>query len=150
MSTTETEGPETEGPEATVPAATGSAALSEAQPRPPGAAPEAHGPGSPPDLHVEHEHAHPTDATYIWVAVFLAVVTGAEIAVSYTKWFEDHFPALLITLVVMMVVKFATVAMFFMHLRFDSKLFRRFFVTGIVLATSVYLVVLSTFHFFDH
>jgi cytochrome c oxidase subunit IV len=136
MSTTETE-----ANEVTVP---------EAQTQPPGTAPEAHGPGSPPDLHVEHEHAHPTDATYIWVAVFLAVVTGAEIAVSYMKWFEDHFPALLVTLVVMMVVKFATVAMFFMHLRFDSKLFRRFFVTGIVLATSVYLVVLSTFHFFDH
>ena len=48
-------------------------------------------------------------------------------------------------LVVMAIVKFVVVVMFFMHLRFDSKLFRRFFVTGIVLALFCYVIVLSTF-----
>jgi cytochrome c oxidase subunit 4 len=44
------------------------------------------------------------------------------------------------------IVKFALVALWFMHLRFDNRLFRRLFVTGLVLATGVYLVVLTTFH----
>ncbi|MGQ0615729.1 MAG: cytochrome C oxidase subunit IV family protein [Acidimicrobiia bacterium] len=104
--------------------------------------------GAPADLHAEHGHAHPTDLTYVYVALFLAVVTGAEIAVSYIPAFTDNFGLLLVTLVVMMVVKFATVAMFFMHLRFDSKVFRRFFIIGLALATFVYCVVLMTFHVF--
>ena len=39
---------------------------------------------------------------------------------------------------VMMVFKFFYVAAWFMHLRFDSPLFTKFFVTGLVLATVVY------------
>jgi cytochrome c oxidase subunit 4 len=38
------------------------------------------------------------------------------------------------------------VVLWFMHLRFDSRLFRRLFVTGIVLALFVYTIVLTTFH----
>ena len=30
------------------------------------------------------------------------------------------------------------------HLRFDSKLFRRLFVTGIVLASAVYILAMAT------
>jgi hypothetical protein len=50
----------------------------------------------------------------------------------------------------MMIVKFAMVAAFFMHLRFDHKVFRTVFITGIVLATAVYMIVLFTFHVFAH
>jgi len=42
------------------------------------------------------------------------------------------------------------VALYFMHLRFDSKLFRRLFVTGIILAIAVYLVALSSLHVWEH
>jgi hypothetical protein len=35
-----------------------------------------------------------------------------------------------------------------MHLRFDSNLFTRMFVSGLVLAIGVYLVALATFRFF--
>jgi cytochrome c oxidase subunit IV len=48
-----------------------------------------------------------------------------------------------------MIVKFTMVAMFFMHLRFDSIVFTRVFVAGVVLAVGVYLVMLSTFHTFS-
>jgi hypothetical protein len=41
------------------------------------------------------------------------------------------------------------VAGWFMHLRFDSNLFTRMFVSGIVLAASVYLAMLATFQFFS-
>ena len=49
----------------------------------------------------------------------------------------------------MMVVKFAIVAGYFMHLRFDSNLFTRLFVSGLLLAISVYVAMLATFHFFS-
>jgi cytochrome c oxidase subunit 4 len=49
----------------------------------------------------------------------------------------------------MMVAKFALVALFFMHLRFDSKLFRRLFVTGIILAIAVYMIALTSLHVFS-
>jgi cytochrome c oxidase subunit 4 len=47
----------------------------------------------------------------------------------------------------MMVVKFWIVAAWFMHLRFDSKMFTRFFVSGIVLAISVYFIFRTVFEF---
>jgi cytochrome c oxidase subunit IV len=49
----------------------------------------------------------------------------------------------------MMVVKFAMVAGWFMHLRFDSNLFTRMFVSGIVLAVTVYVAALAAFEFFS-
>jgi cytochrome c oxidase subunit 4 len=97
------------------------------------------------ELHAEPHHTHPTDASYIKIALFLAVVTGAEVATYYV---DLSTAALLAVLMPRMVVKFAVVAMFFMHLRFDSRLFRRLFVTGLVLAVAVYMIVLSTFEFF--
>jgi cytochrome c oxidase subunit 4 len=96
--------------------------------------------------HVEHEHAHPSEGVYLLVALFLAIVTGAEVVLYYVRLdFRLYAPVL----GVLAIVKFATVAMFFMHLRFDSRVFRWFFVTGIVVAVTVYTIVLLTFHTFN-
>jgi len=96
--------------------------------------------------HVEHEHAHPGEGQYLLVALFLAIVTGAEVVLYYVRLdFRLYAPLLGI----LAAVKFATVAMFFMHLRFDSRIFRWFFVTGIILAVIVYTIVLLTFHAFN-
>ena len=95
-----------------------------------------------------HGHAHPSDGQYVIVAVVLAFITGAEVLTYYVDFFKDHFVVLLAVLIPMMVIKFGIVAAFFMHLRFDNKLFRWVFLTGIILATAVYLVVLTTFHVF--
>jgi hypothetical protein len=46
------------------------------------------------------------------------------------------------------VVKFVMVGGYFMHLKFDSPIFRRFFVTGLLLAMVVFGVVL--WFFFTH
>jgi len=90
-------------------------------------------------------HEHPSDLEYIKVAIFLAVVTGAEVAMSYI----DVATAVYIpVLLVMMTVKFGVVALWFMHLRFDSRLFRRLFVSGIVLAVLVYLAFLTAMQYF--
>ncbi|MDQ6927381.1 MAG: cytochrome C oxidase subunit IV family protein [Actinomycetota bacterium] len=87
---------------------------------------------------------HPSDWEYVKVAAFLAIVTAAEVGLYYVKSLDRR--VVLVLLCIMMVVKFAVVAMWFMHLRFDSKIFRRFFITGILLAFGVYLIVLTTFH----
>jgi cytochrome c oxidase subunit 4 len=54
-------------------------------------------------------------------------------------------PALLI----LMAFKFFAVVLFFMHLRFDNRLFSILFYMGLVLAVGVYLVALFTFQFFS-
>jgi cytochrome c oxidase subunit 4 len=100
------------------------------------------------DVHVDHQHTHPSDGQYILIALILAAITALEVATYYVDFFKDHFEFLLIALLPMMIVKFGIVAAFFMHLRFDNKILRRVFVSGIVLATAVYMIALSTFHVF--
>ena len=92
-------------------------------------------------------HAHPKDRSYVGIALILGLITAAEVGTFYL---EDSLGSILIpALLVMMVVKFAIVAGWFMHLRFDSNIFTRMFVSGIVLAVSVYLAMLATFQFFS-
>jgi cytochrome c oxidase subunit IV len=93
--------------------------------------------------HGGSKHEHPSDIQYVYVALFLATVTAAEVAVYYVKALEG---LLVPILVVMASVKFSVVVLWFMHLRFDSRLFRRLFVAGGVLALFCFTIVLSTFH----
>jgi cytochrome c oxidase subunit 4 len=85
---------------------------------------------------------HPGPRKYVTIAVILAVITIAEVAVYY---FEAVRSILVPALVSFAFVKFLLVVSWFMHLRFDSRLFRRLFVTGLVLALAVFTVVLVTF-----
>jgi cytochrome c oxidase subunit 4 len=48
---------------------------------------------------------------------------------------------------VLSATKFALVAMFYMHLRYDARLFSGLFVGGLALALTVFLAVLSLFTF---
>lgn len=90
-------------------------------------------------------HAHPSDLDYVKVALFLAVITGAEVAMSYI----DMPMAIYLTgLLAMMTVKFAVVVLWFMHLRFDNRIFRRMFVAGIVLAVGVYIATMVSMQMF--
>lgn len=90
-----------------------------------------------------HEHAHPGPGEYVKVAIFLAIVTAIEVGAYYVTGIPDSI--LSAALIVMMIVKFVFVGLWFMHLRFDSPLFRRLFIVGIVLAMAIYAVVLVSF-----
>jgi cytochrome c oxidase subunit 4 len=90
-------------------------------------------------------HAHPSDLQYVYVALGLGVITAVEVALPYTVDIHGIFLAVML---VLMTVKFAVVAMWFMHLRFDSRLFRRFFIAGIALAVGVYMIVFVSVQFF--
>lgn len=91
----------------------------------------------------EHQHGA-TDKQYIGIALLLAAITAAEVAISYIDVGPIFLPALLI----MMVAKFFIVVSFFMHLKFDHKLFSWLFYAGLFLAVGVYVGALATFHFF--
>lgn len=90
-------------------------------------------------------HEHPSDGKYIQIALLLGVITAVEVAIPYLTDVSGLWLALMLAL---MVAKFFIVVAWFMHLRFDSSLFRRLFVGGLVLAVIVYLAVLTSFQYF--
>lgn len=87
-------------------------------------------------------HGHPTPRDYVNVAVILAIITAAEVAASYVA-----LPRVLFVggLTAMAVAKFAIVVGWYMHLKFDSPMFRRMFLFGLVLAVTIFLLVLGLF-----
>ena len=94
------------------------------------------------------EHgAHPTDTKYMIIAFGLACLTGIEIAISYIKGIGIAGNPILIALAAL---KFGIVVGYFMHLRFDNHIFRKFFFTGIILAICVYTAVLLMLGVFSY
>ncbi len=87
-----------------------------------------------------HE-GHPSPSQYIAIGLILGVVTAVEVAVYYVDALEG---ALLGILMVLSAMKFILVALWFMHLRFDNRLFSILFSSGVVLAVLLFIVVLST------
>jgi cytochrome c oxidase subunit IV len=97
--------------------------------------------------HEAHQHSHPSDRSYIIVALILAVITAAEVG---TYFLEDASTTLLVILLFpMMIAKFAIVCGWFMHLRYDNPIFKRVFVFGLLLAVTVYLITLSAMDFWS-
>lgn len=89
------------------------------------------------------EHAHPDWATYKWVAIILTIITAVEVWVYYTPLKDTRLfvPALL----AMSVAKFVIVVMFYMHLKYDAKLFRGLFVGPLIIAIIVLVSLLFLF-----
>ena len=92
-------------------------------------------------LHHGGEHAHPSPVKYVGIALLLGIITALEVWLYYINMPEGLLVAFLMTLAIL---KFSLVAAFFMHLKFDSPMLRRVFVTGIILAGVVYTVALLT------
>ncbi len=83
--------------------------------------------------------AHPTPRNYWLIALFLAVVTAVEISVPSISALDPVKVPLLWGLAA---VKFFTVVGFFMHLRYDKKLYRTLFLFGVIGVFPLFLVVL--------
>ena len=90
-----------------------------------------------------HEHGM-SDAGYLKIAVILALITALEVSTYYI----DFGPLFIPSLIIMMVAKFVMVVSYFMHLKFDSRIFSFLFYTGLGLCLFVYLWALATFKFF--
>ena len=89
------------------------------------------------------EEHHPSALEYIQIGLILSVITAVEVALYYVD--IDH-NLLVVMLIVLSIAKFALVVMWFMHLRFDNRLFSIFFVSGMALTFTVFAVVIAALH----
>lgn len=74
---------------------------------------------------------------YLIVFIILAVFTLIETLVSYVQQEAIKLP----TLIILSVIKALLVLFYFMHLKFDSKVFSFLFFAGCVLAIPLILVI---------
>ncbi len=91
----------------------------------------------------EHQH-HPTAGTYFKVAAILTLITVVEVWVYYIPSFVAS-KAFVPSLLIMSAVKFATVVMFYMHLKYDHKLFRALFTGPFIVAAGTMLGLMFLF-----
>jgi cytochrome c oxidase subunit IV len=92
---------------------------------------------------VEEHGGHPDVKQYVLIAVVLVIVTAFEIATSYLN--TAHTNWIILALGAMAIVKFVLVTGWYMHMKTDHPLFRRFFIVGIVGACVVYGIVFLVF-----
>jgi cytochrome c oxidase subunit 4 len=89
-------------------------------------------------------HAHPSGATYVKVGAILTLITVVEVWAYYvpvlvaSPWFN---PALII----LSAAKFATVVLFYMHLKYDHKIFRVLFTGPLIIAMTTIVALLFLF-----
>ena len=89
-------------------------------------------------------HAHPDWSTYKWVALILTLITGLEVLIYYIPSFTKT-NLFVPTLLILSAVKFTIVVMFYMHLKYDAKLFRALFVGPLTLAAFTIVGLLFLF-----
>ena len=96
-----------------------------------------------PEINPSEAHTgHPTAGMYFRIAMILSVVTAIEVGIFYLTWLSYWIIPILF---VLSAGKFTLVAMYYMHLKFDHKLFSLLFVGGFVLATSVIFALIFLF-----
>ena len=84
--------------------------------------------------HAGHEvHEHPDWKQYKWVALILFVITIIEVWAYYIPAFVAS-SAFVPILLVMSAVKFAIVVAYYMHLKYDNRLFVALFVGPLFIA----------------
>jgi cytochrome c oxidase subunit IV len=98
-----------------------------------------------------HEHTHPSTGVYIRIGLVLFVFTALEVA-AYEVAHRDVgtlsallAPILIEVLILLSAFKFALVAMYYMHLKQDSKLFSGVFVFSLIVAAVVVFALIALF-----
>ncbi len=71
-------------------------------------------------------HRGPTTGTYLKVAFLLTVITAVEVAIYYIPAIK-HSAAFVPVLLTLSGIKFSTVVAFYMHLKYDHRVFRGLF-----------------------
>jgi cytochrome c oxidase subunit 4 len=90
------------------------------------------------------QHTHPGWKTYTIIGVILTVITAVEIAAYYI---EETLGALAVpTILVLSAAKFVMVAMWYMHLKYDSKIFSGIFLFPLALGALVIAALIMLYH----
>ncbi len=90
------------------------------------------------------EQGHASVKSYLLIGLILTVITAAEVAIfsipaiADTAWLAP-------VLITMSAGKFALVVMFYMHLKFDSRIFSVAFFAPMVLAVTVIASIILLF-----
>ena len=101
------------------------------------------------------EHSHPRAAVYAKVGLVLFVLTAMEVGLYEITYGEhagafsmDIRPFFVPMLLLLSAAKFALVAMFYMHLKQDSRLFTGVFVFPLTIAAVIIigLMLLMSYH----
>jgi len=90
-------------------------------------------------------HAHPTWKQYKWVALILTAITVVEVWIYYTPFTASKL--FVPTLLILSAVKFAIVVLFYMHLKYDARLFRALFTGPLIIAM---VTIISLLFLFGH
>jgi len=88
-----------------------------------------------------HAEKHPGALEYVQIGSILAIVTAIEVAIYYVGLSHT---ALVLALIVLSAFKFSLVVLWFMHLKFDDRLFSTMFLIGFLLALVIFTVATST------
>jgi cytochrome c oxidase subunit IV len=91
-----------------------------------------------------HDEHHPGFSTYWKIAVILTVITIVEVAAYYIPAWENswvYVPSML----GMSAVKFYIVVAYYMHLKYDNKLFRALFTGPLIVAALTLIGLLFLF-----
>jgi cytochrome c oxidase subunit 4 len=110
--------------------------------------PQSHHGDTPEGRHVDDAlgavHEHPTWSTYWKIATILTLITVVEVWCYYLPSFTStgYFVP---TLLILSALKFAIVVMFYMHLKYDAKLFRVLFTGPLLVATLTIIALLFLF-----
>ena len=83
---------------------------------------------------------HATVGTYVLVALVLTCVTALEVGVIYVRRLA---PIVVPLLLAMSAAKFALVALFFMHLRYESRVPTLLFVGPLLLASGLAVALMT-------
>jgi cytochrome c oxidase subunit 4 len=92
---------------------------------------------------VDHPHEHPSWKQYKWVALWLTLITVAEVWIYYTSF--SATPYYVPTLLLFSAAKFTIVVLFYMHLKYDHKLFKVLFTGPLIIAMSTLLALILLF-----
>ena len=90
------------------------------------------------------EQGHASVKTYVLIGLILTAITAAEVAIFYipaiaeTAWLAP-------VLIIMSAAKFAIVVMFYMHLKYDHRIFSTAFFAPMVLAVGVVISLIMLF-----
>jgi cytochrome c oxidase subunit 4 len=80
----------------------------------------------------DHGH-HPTAKLYVMIGLLLTAITALEVSAYYIPAWEGS-PIYVPSMLLLSAIKFIVVVMFYMHLKYDHKLFRALFTGPFVIA----------------
>jgi cytochrome c oxidase subunit 4 len=110
---------------------------------------QSHDHGAGHGAHGQHghhdEHAnHPTAGKYVMIGLILTIITIIEVSAYYYKPWEES-PIYVPSILALSALKFVIVVMFYMHLKYDHKLFRALFTGPFIVASFTMLGLMFLF-----